>query len=47
MNKIIIKFLSLLTFFIITSCVNTNDIDVINKEKMVSILIEMHLTRKN
>ena len=47
MNKIIIKFLSLLTFFIITSCVNTNDIDVINKEKMVSILIEMHLTEES
>ena len=47
MNKIIIKFLSLLTFFIITSCVNTNDIDIINKEKMVSILIEMHLTEES
>ena len=47
MNKIIIKFLSLLTFFIITSCVNTNDIDIINKEKMVSILIEMHHTEES
>ena len=26
---------------------NTNDIDVINKEKMVSILIEMHLTEES
>ena len=47
MSKIIIKFLSLLTFFIITSCGETDNNSVINKEKMVSILIEMHLTEES
>ena len=47
MNNIIIRFLSVLTFFIITSCENQNDIKVIDKDKMVSILIEMHLTEES
>ena len=47
MNNIIIRFLSVLTFFIITSCENQNDIKVIDKDKMVKILIEMHLTEES
>ena len=47
MNMIIIRFFSLLTFFIITSCEVHENVDVISKDKMVSILIEMHLTEES
>ncbi|MAK07557.1 MAG: hypothetical protein CMG94_05960 [Marinoscillum sp.] len=47
MNKIIIMFLSLLTFFIITSCKNVENTKLISKDKMVSILLEMHLKEES
>ena len=40
-------FLSLLTFFIITSCKNVENTKLISKDKMVSILLEMHLKEES
>ena len=41
-----LKYFILLTFFIITSCDSEIKEDVINKEKMVKILIDMHLAEE-
>ena len=41
-----LKYFILLTFFIITSCDSEIQEDVINKEKMVEILIDMHLAEE-
>ena len=47
MIKKTIKYLYILTFFIITSCYNDINQNIIEKEKMVEILIEMHLMEES
>ena len=41
-----LKYFILLTFFIITSCDSEINEDIVNKEKMVKILIDMHLAEE-
>ena len=41
-----LKYFILLTFFIITSCDSEIKEDIVNKEKMVKILIDMHLAEE-
>ena len=41
-----LKYFILLTFFIITSCDSEINEDIINKEKIVKILIDMHLAEE-
>ena len=47
MVKKTIKYLYILTFFIITSCNSDINQNIIEKEKMVEILIEMHLMEES
>ena len=46
MNSIKIKYFNILTFFIIISCDNEKEVNVIEKGKMAKILIEMHLSEE-
>ena len=41
-----LKYFILLTFFIITSCDSEINEDIVSKEKMVKILIDMHLAEE-
>ena len=47
MNSIKIKYFIILTFFIILSCNNEKEVNVIEKDKMAKILIEMHLSEES
>ena len=47
MVKKTIKYLCILTFFINTSCDSGMNQNIIEKEKMVEILIEMHLMEES
>lgn len=42
-----VKYFSLLTFFIITSCKSDERQDLIGREMMVQILIDMHLVEES
>jgi hypothetical protein len=46
MNSIKIKYFIILTFFIIISCNNEKEINIIEKGKMAKILTEMHLSEE-
>ncbi|MDG2342446.1 MAG: DUF4296 domain-containing protein [Cytophagales bacterium] len=47
MNSIKIKYFIILTFFIIISCDDEKEVNVIEKGKMAKILLEMHLSEES
>ena len=47
MNSIKIKYFVILTFFIIISCDDKKEVNVIEKGKMAKILLELHLSEES